>query len=156
MCKHLLWSPSLHCHQWDPLWGSVHCLYVIQRRWYAFYFKNSELVVVACRWHHTRHAAHEILTKVIICNYHPVFCKEAILLASSMLKSPQSLHWWSCPVGLAFISHCRSTSHLRSSLSLQEPNKQMTPWPDGDTSPACSLSHCAVCTDTEVSQEFHL
>ena len=59
--------------------------------WYALYFKNSELIVVACRWRRTRRAAHEILTKVIVRDYHPVFCKEAILLASAMLENPHAL-----------------------------------------------------------------
>ena len=44
----------------------------------------------------------------------------------------ERLHWWSCPIGLAFTSHCRSTLRLRSSLSLQELNERTTPWPDGD------------------------
>jgi hypothetical protein len=59
--------------------------------WYALHFKNSELIVVACRWRRTRRAAHEILTKVIVRDYHPVFCKEAILLASAMLENPHAL-----------------------------------------------------------------
>ena len=59
--------------------------------WYALYSKNSELIVTACRWRRTRRAAHEILTKVIVRDYHPVFCKEAILLASAMSKNPHAL-----------------------------------------------------------------
>ena len=58
--------------------------------------------------------------------------------------SPVSLGWiqlcfmisslecyWS-PIGLVFISHCQSTLHLRSSLSLQESNEWTTPWSDND------------------------
>ena len=59
--------------------------------------------------------------------------KSPCLSATGVLLglASESLHWWSCLVGLAFISHCRSTSHLRSSLSLQELNKWTTLWPDG-------------------------
>ena len=59
--------------------------------WYAPFSKNSELIVIACRWRRTRRAAHEILTKVIVRDYHPVFCKEAILLASAMSENPNAL-----------------------------------------------------------------
>ena len=59
--------------------------------WYALYFKNSELIVVACRWRRTRRAAHEVLTKVVVRDYHPVFCKEAVHLASAILKNPDAL-----------------------------------------------------------------
>ncbi|KAI9508275.1 cytochrome P450 [Russula earlei] len=43
------------------------------------------------RWRRTRRAAHEILTKVAVRDYHPVFCKEAILLASAILQNPEAL-----------------------------------------------------------------
>ena len=43
------------------------------------------------RWRRTRRAAHEILTKVVVRDYHPVFCKEAILLASAILDKPDAL-----------------------------------------------------------------
>ena len=56
-----------------------------------FFNKNPELIVIACRWRRTRRAAHEILTKVVVRNYHPVFCKEAILLASAILNNPDAL-----------------------------------------------------------------
>jgi hypothetical protein len=59
--------------------------------WYALYSKNSKLIVIACRWRRTRRAAHEILTKVVVRDYHPVFCKEAILLASAMTENPHAL-----------------------------------------------------------------
>lgn len=59
--------------------------------WYALYSKNSELIVVVRRWRRTRRAAHEILTKVIVRDYHPAFCKEAILLASAMVETPHAL-----------------------------------------------------------------
>ena len=60
--------------------------------------------------------------------------KSPCLSATGVLfdLASESLHWRSCPVGLGFISHCRSTSCLRSSLSLQEPNKWTTLWLDGD------------------------
>ena len=44
----------------------------------------------------------------------------------------ERLHWQSCPVGLILISHCQSTSCLRSSLFLQELNKRTTLQPDSD------------------------
>ena len=59
--------------------------------WYAPYSKNSELIIIARRWRRTRRATHEILTKVVVRDYHPVFCKEAILLASSMSENPHAL-----------------------------------------------------------------
>ncbi len=59
--------------------------------WCALYKKNPELIVITCRWHRTRRAAHEILTKVVVRDYHPIFCKEAILLASAILKNPDVL-----------------------------------------------------------------
>ena len=53
--------------------------------------KKPELMVITCRWRRTRRAAHEILTKVVVRDYHPVFCKEAVLLASAILKNPDAL-----------------------------------------------------------------
>ena len=41
-------------------------------------------------WRRTRRAAHEILTKVVVRDYHPVFFKEAILLAAAMLENPDA------------------------------------------------------------------
>ncbi|KAH9993744.1 cytochrome P450 [Russula vinacea] len=37
-----------------------------------------------------RRAAREILTKVAVRDYHPTFCKEAILLAATMLETPDA------------------------------------------------------------------
>jgi hypothetical protein len=37
-----------------------------------------------------RRAAHEVLTKVAVRDYHPVFCKEAILVAAGMLENPDA------------------------------------------------------------------
>ncbi|KAH9975163.1 cytochrome P450 [Russula compacta] len=42
-------------------------------------------------WRRTRRAAHEMLTKVVVRDYRPVFCKEAILLASAILEDPDAL-----------------------------------------------------------------
>ncbi|KAI0293120.1 cytochrome P450 [Russula brevipes] len=42
-------------------------------------------------WRRTRRAAHEVLTKVMVRDYHPIFRKEASLLASAMIKDPDSL-----------------------------------------------------------------
>ncbi|KAH9967597.1 hypothetical protein BJV74DRAFT_277986 [Russula compacta] len=42
-------------------------------------------------WRRNRRAAHEMLTKVAVCNYHPVLCKKAVYLASAILKNPDSL-----------------------------------------------------------------
>jgi len=38
-----------------------------------------------------RRAAHELLTKVVVRDYHPVFRKEAIILASTILNDPGAL-----------------------------------------------------------------
>jgi len=38
-----------------------------------------------------RRAQHEVLTKTVVRDYHPTFCKEAIILASSILKNPKAL-----------------------------------------------------------------
>ena len=38
-----------------------------------------------------RRAQHEVLTKAVVRDYHPTFSKEAIILASSILKNPKSL-----------------------------------------------------------------
>jgi hypothetical protein len=56
----------------------------------SFYPEKSELIILR-RWRRTRRAAHEILTKVVVRDYHPVFCKEAILLASAILDEPNAL-----------------------------------------------------------------
>ena len=48
-------------------------------------------MVITCRWRRTRRAAHEVLTKVVVHDYHPVLCKEAALLASAILKKPDAL-----------------------------------------------------------------
>jgi hypothetical protein len=45
----------------------------------------------ACSWRRTRRAAHEVLTKVMVRDYHPVFRKEASLLALATIKSPDAL-----------------------------------------------------------------
>jgi hypothetical protein len=50
-----------------------------------------ELIVITCRWRRTRRAAHEVLTKVVVRDYHPIFYKEAVLLASAILKNPDAL-----------------------------------------------------------------
>jgi hypothetical protein len=42
-------------------------------------------------WRRTRRAAHETLTKVAVRDYHPIFRKEAILLASAIIKNPGDL-----------------------------------------------------------------
>ena len=42
-------------------------------------------------WRRTRRAAHEMLTKAAVRDYHPIFCKEAIILASSILENPKAL-----------------------------------------------------------------
>src|SRR5882757_3266746 len=53
-----------------------------------FRLKNCNLF--SCSWRRNRRAAHEMLTKVVVRDYHPVFCKEAILLASAILKKPEA------------------------------------------------------------------
>ena len=39
----------------------------------------------------TRRAAQEMLTKVAVRDYHPTLCKEAILLACAIIKTPETL-----------------------------------------------------------------
>ena len=56
----------------------------------TFYSETSKLIIPR-RWRRTRRAAHEILTKVVVRDYHPVFLKEAILLATAMLDNPDAL-----------------------------------------------------------------
>ena len=38
-----------------------------------------------------RRAQHEVLTKTVVRDYHPTLSKEAIILASSILKTPKAL-----------------------------------------------------------------
>ena len=57
----------------------------------SLFLKNWNFIVIACRWRRTRRAAHEILTKAVVRDYHPVFCKEAILLAIAMFENPLAL-----------------------------------------------------------------
>ena len=42
-------------------------------------------------WRRTRRAAHEMLTKAAVRDYHPTFSKEAIILAFSILDNPEDL-----------------------------------------------------------------
>jgi hypothetical protein len=56
----------------------------------SFYPEESEFIIPR-RWRRTRRAAHEVLTKVAVRDYHPVFCKEAVLLASAILDNPDAL-----------------------------------------------------------------
>ncbi|KAI0256923.1 cytochrome P450 [Lactifluus subvellereus] len=42
-------------------------------------------------WRRNRRAAHEALTKVVICDYHPILRKETTILASALLESPDAL-----------------------------------------------------------------
>ncbi|KAH9990619.1 cytochrome P450 [Russula vinacea] len=41
-------------------------------------------------WRRTRRAAHEVLTKEAVRDYHPILCKEATLLAVAMLENPDA------------------------------------------------------------------
>ena len=50
-----------------------------------------ELITIYRRWRRTRRATHEILTKVAVRDYHPIFRKEAILLTSAILENPDAL-----------------------------------------------------------------
>ena len=58
---------------------------------FPFHSKIWNLSFIAYRWRRTRRAAHEILTKVVVRDYHPIFCKEAIILASAVLENPLAL-----------------------------------------------------------------
>ena len=51
-------------------------------RFGAYHFTRS--------WRRTRRAGHEMLTKVAVRDYHPIFRKEAVLLASAFLKNPDT------------------------------------------------------------------
>ena len=42
-------------------------------------------------WRRMRRAQHGMLTKSAVRDYYPTFCKEAIILASSILKNPKAL-----------------------------------------------------------------
>ena len=44
----------------------------------------------ACSWRRTRRAAHEVLTKAVVSDYHLVYRKEAIILAVAMLENPDA------------------------------------------------------------------
>jgi len=59
--------------------------------WCSFSSKSSGLRFFHPSWRRTRRAAHEMLTKVAVRDYHPTFCKEAIILASSILENPKAL-----------------------------------------------------------------
>ena len=59
--------------------------------WYSFSSKTSGLSLFPPSWRRTRRAAHEMLTKVAVRDYHPTFCKEAIILAYSILENPKVL-----------------------------------------------------------------
>jgi len=59
--------------------------------WYALFSKDSELIVISRRWRRTRRATHEALTKIVVRDYHPIYRKEAILLASAILDNPDAL-----------------------------------------------------------------
>ena len=48
-------------------------------------------IFISYQWRRIRRAAHDILTKVVVRDYHPIFCKKAVLLASAILKSPEEL-----------------------------------------------------------------
>jgi len=58
--------------------------------WYALFSEDSELIVISRRWRRSRRATHEVLTKVVVRDYHPILRKEAILLASAILENPDA------------------------------------------------------------------
>lgn len=41
-------------------------------------------------WRRFRRASQEVLKKIVVRDYYPVYCKEAILLAAAMLESPDA------------------------------------------------------------------
>jgi hypothetical protein len=59
--------------------------------WYAPFIYEFLTHILTHRWRRTRRAAHEMLTKVAVRDYHPIIRKEAILLASSILQDPDGL-----------------------------------------------------------------
>ncbi len=65
--------------------------YPTETCWYALFSQDSEPIVISRRWRRTRRATHEILTKVVVRDYHPIFRKEAILLAFAILENPDAL-----------------------------------------------------------------
>ena len=58
---------------------------------YSLSSETSGLTIFPLSWRRTRRAAHEMLTKIAVRDYHPTFCKEAIILASSILENPKAL-----------------------------------------------------------------
>jgi hypothetical protein len=55
---------------------------------------SSEILIFiesVCSWRRARRAAHEVLTKVAVSDYHTIFRKEAFLLATAMLENPNAL-----------------------------------------------------------------
>jgi hypothetical protein len=58
---------------------------------YAHPFQPFGIYRFTRSWRRTRRAAHEILTKVAVRDYHRIFRKEAILLAFAFIKNPEDL-----------------------------------------------------------------
>lgn len=58
---------------------------------YGHFLCKTESYCLICSWRRTRRAGHEMLTKVAVRDYHPIFRKEAVLLASAFLKNPNTL-----------------------------------------------------------------
>ena len=57
----------------------------------SFSSENLIFIVFVCSWRRVRRAAHEVLTKVAVGDYHTIFRKEAFLLATAMLENPDVL-----------------------------------------------------------------
>ena len=63
----------------------------METRWYNLSIGKFRTYQFTCSWRRTRRAAHEVLTKVAVRDYHPILKKEAIILGSAILESPDGL-----------------------------------------------------------------
>jgi hypothetical protein len=58
---------------------------------FMFLLKHPNLSVLHLSWRRNRRAAHEVLTRSMVRDYHPTYRKEATLLATSILENPKAL-----------------------------------------------------------------
>lgn len=55
-----------------------------------FFLKKKKEDLIFRRWRRSRRAAREGFTKSVVCDYHPILRKEAIILASALLLNPEA------------------------------------------------------------------
>ena len=63
-----------------------------ETRWYDHFVWKFGTHRCTRSWRRNRRAAHEVLTKVVVRDYQPIYRKEAILLAVAMLENPDALY----------------------------------------------------------------